>query len=71
MGVDPKALAMLLMQKNPRMAQNPIAQQMMQALQTGDNEKGETLARNLCQSMGVNPEQAAQMAQQFFGNMRF
>lgn len=58
--------AMQLLQNNPQLAQNPNSQAMIQALQTGDAQAGQMIARNLCQTYGVSPEQAVQQAKRFF-----
>lgn len=50
----------------PSLADNPNARAMIQAVQSGDAEAGERIARNLCQSYGVTPEQAIQQAKGFF-----
>ena len=50
----------------PSLANNPNARAMIQAVQSGDAEAGERIARNLCQSYGVTPEQAVQQAKGFF-----
>ena len=44
----------------------PNARAMIKAVQSGDAEAGERIARNLCQSYGVTPEQAIQQAKGFF-----
>ena len=50
----------------PSLANNLNARAMIQAVQSGDAEAGERIARNLCQSYGVTPEQAIQQAKGFF-----
>lgn len=50
----------------PSLANNPNARAMIQAVQSGDAEAGERIARNLCQSYGMTPEQAVQQAKSFF-----
>lgn len=56
-----------LLQRNPQIQTNPPAKNMISVIQNGDAAKGEEIARNLCQSYGVSPEQAYSMAMQFFG----
>ena len=56
-----------LLRRNPQIQMNPLAKNMMNVLQNGDAAKGEEIARNLCQSYGVSPEQAYNMAMQVFG----
>lgn len=55
-----------MVQNNPKVANNPQMQQYIQVLMNGDSQKGEELARNICESFGVPPEQGVQQAQQFF-----
>lgn len=61
-------MAMLLLQKNPQIANSPQGQQFMQILKSGDTEKGQQMAQNLCQSYGETPEEALKKAQKFFFN---
>ncbi len=44
----------------------PTQQGYIDAIRSGDAEKGTELARNLCRSMGENEEQAYNKARQFF-----
>lgn len=62
MGVISRVLANMA----PAMASNPNARAMIQAVQSGDASTGEKIARNLCQSYGMTPEQAVQQAESFF-----
>lgn len=55
-----------MVQRNPNIANNPQAQQYLQVIMSGDSRKGQELARNICGSFGVTPEQGVQQAQQFF-----
>lgn len=61
-----KDFAVNLIGQNPQIANNPNAQGMLQAIQNGDNAKGEQIARNLCDSYGITPDQAVQQAKRFF-----
>lgn len=54
------------LQQNPSLQNNPQAQNYIQILQSGDAQKGQQLAENICKSMGVTPEQAVQQAKSFF-----
>lgn len=54
------------MQNNPSLQNNPQAQNYISVLQSGDAQKGQQLAENICKSMGVTPEQALQQAMKFF-----
>ena len=61
-----KDFAVNLINQNPQITNNPNAQGMLQAIQNGDNAKGEQIARNLCDSYGITPDQAVQQAKRFF-----
>lgn len=56
--------------RNPQMQQrlqnNPQAQQYIQILMSGDAQKGQELAQNICGSFNVTPEAGVQQAQNFF-----
>lgn len=54
------------LQQNPNLQSNPQAQNYIQVLQSGDQQKGQQLAENICKSMGITPEQAVQQAKSFF-----
>lgn len=58
--------ALELISKNPNIANNPRSQEMIDVIKSGDQQKGEALARNLCATYGVTPEQATQQARRFF-----
>lgn len=59
--------AMNAIAKNPQIANNPQAQDLINVIKSGDSVRGEQIARNLCQSYGVTPEQALDRAAGFFG----
>lgn len=59
--------AMNAIAKNPQIANNPQAQDLINVIKSGDSVRGEQIARNLCQSYGVTPEQALDRATGFFG----
>lgn len=61
-----ESYALQLLRNNPRIANNPQAQEMINVIQNGDNKRGEQIAMNICSSMGVNPQEAVQRAQSFF-----
>lgn len=44
----------------------PTQQTYIDTIKNGDSAKGEALADNLCQSMGMTREQAINQAKQFF-----
>ena len=68
--MDLATVAMLLIQKNPQMQNNPMAQQFMSILQSGNQAQGEQMARNICSSYGLTPEQALQQATRYFSNLK-
>lgn len=64
--MNPKDFAMSLITRNPQIANNPNAQGMIQAIQSNDSTKGEQIAKNLCDSYGISPQEAVQQAKRFF-----
>lgn len=63
---DPMSFFMSAINQNPNIANNPMARNMIQVLQSGDAQKGQQMAENLCKSYGVSTEQAMNMATNFF-----
>ena len=61
-----KDFALGIIGSNPQIAQNPNAQQMIDVIKRGDAQKGQQIAKNLCDTYGVKPEQAIQQARSFF-----
>lgn len=59
--------AMNLLQKNPNVANNPNAQEMIRVIQSGDERTGVQIAENLCRTYGVSREEATDSAMKFFG----
>jgi hypothetical protein len=59
--------AMGMISRNPKLANNPRAQQLISVIQNGDSAQGEKIAENLCQTYGVTKEQALDDAKKFFG----
>lgn len=59
--------AMNLINRNPKVAKNPVAQQLIGVIQNGSEEQGQAIAENLCNSYGVTKEQALEDAKKFFG----
>lgn len=64
--MNPKDFAMNLIAQNPQIASNPNTQGMIQAIQNNDSAKGEQIAKNLCDSYGITPQEAVQQAKRFF-----
>lgn len=46
--LDFRSMAISLISKNPSIANNPQAQNLIGVIQNGDSKKGEEIARNLC-----------------------
>lgn len=59
--------ALGIISKNPQIANNPNAQEMIQVIKSGDFKRGQQIAQNLCQSNGTTPEEAVKQARGFFG----
>lgn len=59
-------MALNMIGKNPQIANNPQAQNLINVIQSGDAQKGQQIAQNLCQTYGVAPEDAIKQAKQFF-----
>lgn len=59
--------AMGILQTNPQISNNPMTKELIEVLRSGDTEKGQKMAQNLCDSYGVTKEQALQQARQHFG----
>lgn len=59
-----------LVQRNPQVANNPEVQEILNVIRTGDAQRGQQIAENLCRNNGMTKEQgyqsAAQWAQQIF-----
>jgi hypothetical protein len=55
-----------MIRQNPRVANNPQAQEMINVIQSGDDARGQQIANNICQTMGVTQQQAINDARSFF-----
>lgn len=64
--IDLKQLVISSLANNPNVTNNPRSQELLGALQSGDQNRGEELARTLCREHGVSPEQATSQAKKFF-----
>ena len=64
MGIS--SLVELLVRKNPRVANNPQAQEFLRVIQNNDAQRGMEIAQNLCSEHGCDIETATQKARQFF-----
>lgn len=59
-------LALDIIQKNPALANNPNAREMIDVIRNGDAAKGQQIAKNLCDTYGMKPEDAISQARSFF-----
>lgn len=66
MPVSARDFALGLMGRMPQVANNPNAQSMIGVIRSGDSKRGEQIARNLCDTYGIKPEDAVRQARQFF-----
>lgn len=64
--LDPRQFVMNLISQNPAIANNPQAQEYLRVIQSGDAQRGQEIANNLCQSYGVSPQDAVAQARRFF-----
>lgn len=64
---NPMNFVMNMIRNNPQVANNPQAQEWLQVIQSGDKARGEEIANNLLQSMGMSKEQAMEEASKRFG----
>lgn len=64
--MNPMQYAMNMIQQNPQIMNNPMAQNYISVIQSGDAQRGQQLAENICKSYGMTPQQALQKARQFF-----
>lgn len=54
-------------ESSPQYAGNPNAKAMVECIRHNDSQRGQEIARNLCQTYGITPEQAVQRARGMFG----
>lgn len=55
-----------LVSANPAIKTNPMTAGLISILESGDEKKGQQMAANLCESMGVSQEEALKQAKRFF-----
>lgn len=65
---NPMSMLLNMAMQNSAIANNPRAQEMIQVIQSGDAQKGQQIAMNLCKTYGVSKEQAVGMATEYFKN---
>lgn len=59
-------LALRQLERRPEVANNPLAREWLDVIKSGDAERGEEIARNLCVNNGVTVQQAMDEARRFF-----
>lgn len=69
--MNPQQILQQALRMHPELQNNPQAQQYIQVLMSGDAQKGQELASNICGSFGISPEQGVQEAQQFIQKQFF
>lgn len=62
-----KDFALMMISRNPRVANNPQFKQMIDVIQNGNDEQGQQIAENICKTYGVSKEDALTNAKRFFG----
>lgn len=62
-----KDFALMMISRNPRIANNPQFKQMIDVIQNGNDEQGQQIAENICKTYGVSKEDALTDAKRFFG----
>lgn len=60
------SFAMNLINRNPNIANNPRSKEMIDVIMSGDQNRGEMIATNLCQTYCTTPQQAVIDAKRFF-----
>lgn len=59
-------MALRMIQTNPKLKNNQMAQELVSCIQSGDNSKGEKLANNILKTYGVSKEDGINQAKNFF-----
>ena len=58
--------ALDVIRHNPALQNNPNAREMIDDIRSGDANRGQQIARNLCNTYGVKPADAITQAKSFF-----
>lgn len=64
--IDALAPIIAKLKNNPNIVNNPMASGALEALESGDAKRGEQMAANICESMGVSQDEAVRQAKAFF-----
>lgn len=60
----------MLTQMFPQAANNPQAQEMLNVIRSGDAQRGQEIANNICQSYGMDRDTMIQNASSFFSQFK-
>lgn len=63
---NPSEVLKTMIQRNPQIQNNPMAQNFIGILQSGDSKRGEEVANNLLSTYGMTKEQAMNQVRNFF-----
>lgn len=66
MPANPMQFVTQMLSKNPNVANNPIAQNYLSVLQSGDAKRGEEIANNILRTYGMTKEQALSQVKSYF-----
>ena len=58
--------ALRQLEGRPEIANNPLAREWLEVIKSGDAQRGEEIARNLCDNSGVTVQQAMEEARKYF-----
>lgn len=64
--LNPSEVLKTMIQRNPQIQNNPMAQNFIGILQSGDSKRGEEVANNLLSTYGMTKEQAMNQVRNFF-----
>ena len=64
--ISPMQFLQNAMRNNPNITNNPIAQNYISVLQSGDAQKGQQIAENILKSYGMTKEQGLNQVHSFF-----
>lgn len=65
-GLGIRGFALQMLSNNPNIANNPEAQQLLEVIKNGDNQRGQQVADNICKTYGISREDAIMQAKRFF-----
>lgn len=65
-GLGIRGFALQMLQNNPNIANNPEAQQLLEVIKSGDDQRGQQVADNICKTYGISREDAIMQAKRFF-----